>query len=395
MRSAAEHLAQVLALMPPPDLHVVRLADALGQVVAADVCARVALPPFDNSSMDGYAVRAADVARASASAPVALAVVGESAAGHPWTGEVAAGEAARIMTGAVLPAGADAVIPQEEVAATDGTVLVASPVHAGRFVRRRGEDAGAGDVVVAAGTVLAPRHLAAAASSGVERVMVTRPPRVAYLVTGDELVAPGGVLGPGQIFDSNAAYLAAALRALGAVPVDLGVVRDRPADVLAAVSGADADLVVTTGGASVGAHDPVKAGLAAAGVAFLNVAIQPGKPQGLGCVEGVPVVCLPGNPVAVAVCVEVFVGPAVRAMRGVPEPVWEPRRALEAWRCPPVREQVMPVVISAEGVRPATPGGSGSHLAASLAAADGLARVHAEADTVEVGDIVAVRRFTA
>ncbi|WP_062313557.1 molybdopterin molybdotransferase MoeA [Demequina rhizosphaerae] len=398
MRSAAEHLAQVLALVAPPEPRVVALAEALGEVAAMDVRATVALPPFDNSSMDGYAVRAADVAVATESAPVGLAVAGESAAGHPWSGTVGPGQAARIMTGAPMPAGADTVVPQERVAATAGTVLVDAPAPAGQFVRRQGEDARPGDLVVRAGTMLGPRHLAAAASSGVDRLMVTRAPRVAYLVTGDELVAPGGSLAPGQIFDSNAAYLGAALRALGADPVDLGSVGDRPEDVVAAVVRAveaGADLVVTTGGASVGAHDPVKAGLAPAGVTFLDVAIQPGKPQGLGRVGGIPVVCLPGNPVAVAVCVEVFVGPAVRSMRGVPEPAWEPRRAREAWHCPPGREQVMPVVIAADGVRPATAGGSGSHLAASLAAADGLARVRAEADEVAVGDIVAVRRFTA
>ncbi|WP_062464299.1 molybdopterin molybdotransferase MoeA [Demequina soli] len=395
MRSAAEHLAQVLVVVPPPAFEVVPLAEALGAVCATDVHAAVALPPFDNSAMDGYAVRAADVAVATEGAPVGLAVTGESAAGHPWDGSVGPGQAVRIMTGAPVPVGADAVIPQERVAATDGTVLVDAPAPLGAYVRRRGEDAGEGDLVVPAGTLLGARHLAAAASSGVARVMVTRAPRVAYLVTGDELVAPGGSLGPGQIFESNAVYLEAALRALGAVPVALGAVGDSPGDVLAAVAAADADLVVTTGGASVGAHDPVKAGLAPAGVDFVEVAIQPGKPQGLGTVSGMPVICLPGNPVAVAVCVEVFVGPAVRAMRGVPEPAWVPMRALEGWRCPPGREQVMPVVTAAAGVRPATAGGSGSHLAARLAAADGLARVRADLDEVAAGDIVAVRRFTA
>ncbi|SEI97105.1 molybdopterin molybdotransferase MoeA [Demequina mangrovi] len=439
MRSAAEHLAQVLALVEPPEPRRVPLADALDAVLAVEVRAATDLPPFDNSAMDGYAVRAADAAEAREGAPVRLAVVGESAAGHPWPGTLAAGEAVRIMTGAPMPSGADAVVPQERVVVDRGAVagdaaagsvvagdaaagsavagsavaggaaagdaaagdsaagdavLLPAPAALSAHVRRRGEDAQHGDLVVPPGVRLRPRHLAAAAAAGVGEVVVVPAPRVAFLVTGDELVAPGGTLAPGQIFESNAVYLEAALRALGAVPVDLGAVGDSPDAVLAAVSGADADLVVTTGGASVGEHDPVKAGLAPAGVSFLTVAIQPGKPQGLGRIGGVPVVCLPGNPVAVAVCVEVFVAPAVRAMRGVAEPPWTPMRALEAWRCPPGREQVMPVTIDSEGVRPATSGGSGSHLAARLASADGLARVRAEADAVAAGDIVAVRRFT-
>ncbi|WP_082096815.1 molybdopterin molybdotransferase MoeA [Demequina gelatinilytica] len=394
MRSAAEHLAQVLALVREPGFEAVPLAGALGRMLADHVVAAGAIPPFDNSAMDGYAVRAVDVASASESAPVGLEVVGESAAGHPYPGTVGPGTAVRIMTGAPVPAGADAVIPQERVAATATSVLVDAPPALGAHIRRQGEDAEPGSLVVPAGVELRPRHLAAAASCGVAQVLVTRRPRVAFLVTGDELVAPGGALGPGQIFESNATYLAAALASLGAEPVDLGTVGDSGTDVLAAVSGADADLVITTGGASVGDHDPVKEGLASAGVSFLTVAIQPGKPQGLGRIGGVPVVCLPGNPVAVAVCVEVFVAPAVRAMLGASEPAWEPMRALEAWRCPPGREQVMPVVLDAGGVRPATSGGSGSHLVARLAVADGLARVRADADAVEAGDIVAFRRFT-
>ncbi|WP_062303907.1 molybdopterin molybdotransferase MoeA [Demequina subtropica] len=394
MRSAAEHLAQVLALVREPEFEAVPLGVALGRVLGDDVRAAGAIPPFDNSAMDGYAVRVADVSVASEAAPIGLEVVGESAAGHPYADTLGPGTAVRIMTGAPVPAGADAVIPQELVAATATSVLVDAPAAPGAHIRRRGEDAAPGSVVVPAGVELRPRHLAAAASCGVAQVLVTRRPRVAFLVTGDELVAPGGTLGPGQIFESNAMYLAAALASLGAEPVDLGTVGDRGEDVLAAVSGASADLVVTTGGASVGDHDPVKEGLAPAGVSFLTVAIQPGKPQGLGRVGGVPVVCLPGNPVAVAACVEVFVAPAVRAMLGLPEPAWEPTRAVEGWRCPPGREQVMPVVFVEGGVRPATSGGSGSHLVARLAVADGLARVRADADAVAAGDIVAVRRFT-
>jgi molybdopterin molybdotransferase len=173
-------------------------------------------------------------------------------------------------------------------------------------------------------------------------------------------------------------------------------VGDDPAHVLGAVRGADVDLVVTTGGASVGDYDPVKAALADHGVDFVSVAMQPGKPQGAGLVDGIPVVCLPGNPVAVAVCVELFVGAAVRAMLGVAEPEWRSAVAAASWKCPHGREQFMPVVIDDSGaVRPATSGGSGSHLAGRLATATALARVPADVTAVEPGDAVLVRRFTA
>jgi molybdopterin molybdotransferase len=217
------------------------------------------------------------------------------------------------------------------------------------------------------------------------------------VVTGDELTRPGTALPPGHIYESNATTLSAALTALGAVVIDLGLVGDDAEMVLESVrqgTRAGVDLIVTTGGASVGDHDAVKAALAPLGVEFVNVAMQPGKPQGLGEVDGVPVVCLPGNPVAVAVCVEVFLGPAIRALRGAPEPPWELATASAAWTSPNGREQFMPVTISDGAVQPATAGGSGSHLIARLAAADGLARVPATAVAVSPGDTLAFRRFT-
>lgn len=398
VRSTDDHAARLLSLLRPPVPGIVPLREALGLVLAADVTAAGAIPPFDNSAMDGYAVRSADCAGASPDAPVTLAVVGESAAGHPFSGAVGPGTAVRIMTGAPLPAGADSVVAQEHVTRSGGEVVLAAAVRDGAHVRRAGEDARPGDVVVRAGVELRPRHLAAVASAGVARVEAWPAPRVAFLVTGDELVAPGEPLGPGQIHESNATTLAASLRALGAILIDLGIAGDSADAVRRAVESAvaaGADLVVTTGGASVGDHDPVKEGLAGAGVEFLNVAMQPGKPQGLGVVGGVPVVSLPGNPVAVAVCVELFVGPAVRALRGVPEPAWEPLPAAVGWACPPGREQLMPVVIEDGALRPATSGGSGSHLVARLAAADGIARVPASTEAVAPGDTLAFRRFTA
>jgi molybdopterin molybdotransferase len=324
-------------------------------------------------------------------------VSGESAAGHPSAVDVAPGTAVRIMTGAPVPAGADAVVPQE-IADRDGNLVAfAAPTRAGANIRRAGEDALPGDVLISAGTELRPRHLAAAASAGIAECDVTPAPRVAIVVTGDELVSPGRPLAPGQIHESNATTLASALTALGADPWDLGLIGDNPEGVRSAVERAvadGADLVITTGGASVGDHDAVKAALAGAGVEFTNIAMQPGKPQGAGLVGGVPVLCLPGNPVAVAVCVEVFVGPAVRALRGVPEPTWESVTAGAAWNSPAGREQFMPAVVRDGDVVPATSGGSGSHLIARLAAADGLVRVPAAADAVSPGDTLAFRRFT-
>jgi len=400
MRTAEQHLARALELVTPLPAQDVPLAEALGRVTSAPVLARVAAPAFDNSAMDGYAVRAADLAGAREDAPLTLTVTGRALAGHPSPVAVTPGTAVRIMTGAPVPPGADAVVAQEDVVAHEQgeaqtphlTATFGAPVTPGRHIRREGEDIRPGDQVLPAGVTLAARHVAAAAAAGIGRVEVIPRARVGYLVTGDELVEPGQPLGPGQIHDSNATYLHAALTALGAEPVALGRVGDSPDAVRAALLAARVHLLVTTGGASVGEHDPVKAGLPE--VEFVTVAMQPGKPQGLGRLDGTPLVCLPGNPVAVAVSVEAFVAPLVRALQGMPEPVWEPARAAVAWSCPPGREQFVPVVVGQDGVAPATSGGSGSHLAARLAVATALARVPAAVDAVEPGDTVLVRRFT-
>lgn len=396
MRSLDEHLELVLALVEPIPSESVSLAQALGRAAAIDHYALTATPPFDNSAMDGYAVHAEDLATAARERPVTLPVDQEALAGHPATRSLAPATVARIMTGALIPDGADAVVPQELVDRDGDHAVFRSAPTVGAHIRRTGEDARVGDVVITAGTVLTSRHLAAAAASGLASLEVRRRPRVGYLVTGDELRAPGEDLGPGQIHDSNGTYLAAALTALGAEPVALPRVGDEPEDVLAALAAADhVDLVVTTGGASVGDKDPVKAALSERGVDFTKVAMQPGKPQGVGRVDGVPVLCLPGNPVAVAVSTELFVGAAVRRMLGLTEPAWQPKRAGAAWRCPAGREQVMPVVCEGDAVRPATDGGSGSHLVARLAQAEALALVPADADEVPEGDVVMVRRYTA
>jgi len=407
-RTVAQHLAAVLALVSPTPAVSVALEDAAGLVLAHDVTAPEALPRFDNSAMDGYAVRSVDVRSAAPDSPVRLHVVGELPAGSDREPLVGSGEAVRIMTGAPLPPGADAVVPVED---TDGglrDVEVRLPVPAGRHVRRIGEDVAAGDVVLRAGDELTPYRIAAVASVGRAEVRAHRAPQVVVLATGSELVTPGVATRRGQIPDSNSYLLAAAARAAGARVHRLETVPDDP-DALADALGAQypvADLVVTSGGVSVGAYDVVKEVLAPLpGMDFVTVAMQPGKPQGLGTLlDGVPVIAVPGNPLSAFVSFEAFVRPAILALRGLTgDARFRPpltARAAVGWSSPAGREQHMPVVLEtqADGVlvaRPAASRGSGSHLVASLAAADALAIVPADVVAVEVGDVVSVVRITS
>ena len=394
MRTADEHAGAALALAPAPQSIEVELRAALGHVSAAPVLARVDSPPFDNSAMDGFAVQWSDVRAAMAATPVTLIVVGESRAGVPAVEALGPGRAIRIMTGAPMPVGADTVIPIEDATEDDGIVVVREVRAEGAHVRRRGEDARSGDQIIAAGVELAARHLAAAAAVGAERVEVFRRPRVGILSTGDELAPLGSTLRDGQIYESNSFLLEGAVRSAGAEPVLLGPVGDHVADVTAAIAGADVDVVVTTGGVSVGAYDVVKAALAGLGVEFMPVAMQPGKPQGLGVVDGVPLLCLPGNPVSVAVSFELFVNPMIQVMRGLsPRLTWQVATVGAPWTSPRGREQFMPVRWEGDTVVPATGRGAGSHLMARLAMADGLARVPADKTEVRVGDSLMVRRF--
>lgn len=395
MRSVEEQLAVITGLVSRLPTETVSLEHASGRVTGTAITASGSIPPFDNSAMDGYAVRTVDLARATPAVPVRLSIVGEAFAGHPAQAVVGPGTAVRIMTGAPVPRGADAVVAQEKVAVSSGAVAFTAAVQEGANIRRAGEDARPGDVVVAAGVRLRARHLAAAAAAGVPEMRVVRRPRIGILVTGDELVPPGTPLRPGQIHESNGTYLAAALPALGAEPVPLGPVRDDAHAVRDAVATSGVDLVVTTGGASVGDRDPVKEGLAPAGVEFVRVAMQPGKPQGAGTVGGTPVLCFPGNPVAVAVCTEVFLVAVVAAMTGAETPPWGDRIVEAGWRCPAGRAQFMPVTDADGALRPATARGSQSHLIARLASADGIAWVDAEVEEVVPGMAVRYRRFTA
>lgn len=393
------HLERVLATVAPlRRVEAVRLADAAGRTLAASVDARVDLPSFDNSAMDGYAVRRADVATAD-DAPVVLDVVADLPAGSGGEVTIGPGQAARIMTGAPIPAGADAVVPVERTdAGTERVAILAAPRPA-HHIRRRGEDVHAGDRVLGAGIVLDARRIAAAAAAGLAELTVAAAPRVAVVATGSELVEPGAPLGPGRIHDSNSLLLAALVVEAGGVvsetlrlPDDPGAVRDW----LGARH--PGDLVVFAGGVSVGAHDVVRHVLGGFGtVDFARVAMQPGAPQAFGTLPGgTPVFGLPGNPVSVAVSFEAFVRPALLRLLGRVDVRRPTRRTVVAngWRSPAGRRQYMPIALTPHGgdlaVRPAGPGGAGSHLVAGLAAADGFAIVPEDVDDVAAGDLVDV-----
>ena len=406
MISVEDQLAHVLSGLRPLGTVDLPLAAALGRTLAVDLRSRTDIPVFDNSAMDGYAVRYADVAHASPERPVTLEVVADLPAGSAQDPPLAPGTAARIMTGAPVPADADAIVPVEHTDAgferADGTsVTITTAPRPAAHIRRTAEDLSAGDVVLTAGAVLSPRHLSAAAAAGHPTLTVHRTPRVAVLATGSELVPPGQPLGRGQIPESNSTLLAALMTEAGAtveravtVADDDGALRDE----LDAVVAAGVDLVVLSGGVSVGAYDVTKAVLAPLGtVDFVSVAMQPGKPQAFGRLPGgTPVFGLPGNPVSACVSFEVFVRPALARLTGRTQLT---RRMVSAqvsdgWRTPPGRQQYMPVVLDdgPDGltVRPATRGGSGSHLVGGLAAADGFAVVAADVTEVRRGDTVGV-----
>ena len=391
-RQASLDLAQPL----PETLVSIEFADT--HVLAHDVLAPSALPRWDNSAMDGYAVRSADVARASSQTPVTLRVLVDLPAGSDARPTLVPGTAARIMTGAVVPAGADAVVPVEQTDGGREVVQITRGPDVGAYVRRAGGDAQEGEVILTASTVLGPAQVAAAAAAGCGTLLVHRRPRVAILSTGTELVAPGQELRLGQIPDSNSYLLAAAVRAAGCEVVRLGVLTDDAPSLRAVLTELDGtvDAIVTSGGVSKGAYDVVKEVLSPEpGMDFVEVAMQPGKPQGLGRLAGgTPVFALPGNPVSVFVSFEVFVRPALLRMRGMVDLDRPEVNAVvvDGWRNLTGRTQYMPVRFEDKGtkterrVRRAGPGGSESHLVAALARVQGLAVVPQETVEVRPGD---------
>jgi molybdopterin molybdotransferase len=313
----AEALARVLAEAGPLPAEATPLAEACDRVLAADVAALRTQPPADVSAMDGYAVRAADIAKV----PVGLRLVGEVAAGHPFQGAVGAGEAARIFTGGVLPPGADTIVIQENAAREGETVVIGASSDQGKHVRLKGLDFQCGAVLLARGHRLTDRDLALAAAMNHPTVPVHRRPKVAILATGDELVMPGSMPGFGEIVYSNGYATMALARREGCEVVDLGIVPDRLPETVAAVRRArdvGADILVTSGGASVGDYDLVQKALAAEGLAlsFWKVALRPGRPMMHGRLGTMHVLGLPGNPVSSYVCAVLFLVPLMRRLAG-------------------------------------------------------------------------------
>jgi molybdopterin molybdotransferase len=357
----------------------VPLAVAAARVLAEDVAAPWDMPQWDNSAMDGYAVRAADLAGEGADA--GLEVAGFLPAGVAATAALLPGTAIRIMTGAPLPAGADTIVPIEDTDERDGRVFARRVPAPGDHVRRRGGDIRAGEVVLRAGVVLGPSEIASLASLGRDAVDVSRRPTVAILSTGDELLRPGDPLSPGKIYDSNSAGLAAVVRRAGAEPLVLEIARDER-DLLDArlAEGLRADVLITTAGVSVGDRDLVREGLRGLGVreVFWKVDIQPGRPTTFGVAGTRPVFALPGNPVAALLTCELFVRPALRRMLGHARPVEPPWRVVLAEDVVPRNDRVTLLRV--------TLGRRGTELVARSAGrqATGFLRTMLEADAVAI-----------
>jgi molybdopterin molybdotransferase len=407
-----EHLAEVLAAVSPLPPLELQLLEAQGCLTMEEIYSAVALPPFDNSSMDGYAVRVADLAGATKDYPSVLTVVGDVAAGAASLPVVGPGQCARIMTGAPLPPGAEAVVPVEWTDAGTGSgeaatamapqgagpvatgeVRIFQPVEAGGFVRRRGEDVNTGQSLLPAGTRLGPTQIGLLAATGHDRVRVRPRPRVVVLSTGSELVPPGTPIGPGQIPDSNSFALTAAARDAGALAFRVGGVPDDAERLREIIDDQliRADLIVTSGGVSVGAYDVVKEAFGDQ-ISFRKLRMQPGKPQGFGVLQGsdggVPLLALPGNPVSAYISFELFVRPAIQAMLGATE---IHRRAVRARlteavpSSPAGRRQFLRAAYDAEAGTVTPVGGSGSHLLGALAQANALLVVGEDVTALEAG----------
>jgi molybdopterin molybdotransferase len=390
MRTVEEHARVIAGLLEPTGPESLALAAAVGLVLAQDLVAPIDLPPFANSAMDGYAVRAVDLAEL----PVTLPVSQDIPAGRTDTQPLAPGTAARIMTGAPLPPGAEVIVQVERTDGGESLVRIDSAPQPGVHLRTRGEDVAAGTVVLAAGTVVGPTQVGVAAALGFAELVVRRPVRVLVLSTGTELVAPGRPLAPGQIYESNAAMLAAAMTAVNARVTIEHFVADDVEQLRAALSKAATgiDLIVTSGGVSAGAYEVVKDALTDQGVQFTKVAMQPGMPQGAGRFQGVPVVTLPGNPVSSYVSFEVFLRPAIRAAMGHPD-VTRPivRAPLSASLDSPAgKRQFRRGQLDAVAGTVAAWGGPGSHLLSWLAGADCMIVIGEDVTHLEAGDEVEV-----
>ena len=376
-----EAQAAILARCSPLDTETVPIEEAAGRVLGEAALAAVDLPPFPSSAMDGFALRSADV-------PGTLAVAGRIAAGSPARRALADGEAMEISTGGVVPDGADAVAPIEVVTDNGDTVEVPDAIAAGQHVRPRGGDARAGDLVVSAGVVLGAAQLGAIAAAGIAAVVCARRPRVAVLATGSELVRPGSPLEPGQVYEANALMLASALAVAGAEVERLpAVADDEDAHRDAIERGLEADVLVTSGGVSVGPHDLVRAIESELGVqeVFWQVAVKPGKPIAFGTRGRTLVFGLPGNPVSSLVGCELFVKPALRALQGVAEPLprFEHGRLASPLQRNGARDELVRARAADGALEPLT--GQESHMIARAAAANALVHVPRGEGTLDAG----------
>jgi molybdopterin molybdotransferase len=396
MISVAEARARILAGLTPTAPETVGLAEAWDRVTAAPVLARLDQPPHDVSAMDGYALRAAD-----GTLGARLRVAGEAPAGHPWSGTLGPGEALRLFTGSFVPGGADAILLQEDATRDGDTVTVGEAVRAGRHIRRRGQDFTRDTEVVPAGRRLTARDIGLAAAANHPWLTVHRRPTVAVLATGDEIALPGEPIPPGGIVSSNAHALAALVRAAGGIPLVLPIAADDLGAIGAAADAAErADLLLTTGGASVGDHDLVVAALERRGlrVDFWKIAMRPGKPLMHGTLGRTPVIGLPGNPVSALVCALLFAVPALARLSGRAETGLPTERAVLAaplaandHRADHLRATLVPRDPELPLVTPAPV--QDSSMLARLARADALILRDPNAPALEAGAEVPILRL--
>lgn len=399
LASVDEHRERILETIEPLPAFDQPLMEAFGLAAAEDVHAKVALPGFDNSAMDGYAVSHADVASASSERPVHLPVVGEIGAGQAGLIAMSPGTAVKIMTGAPVPAGADSVVPYEWTDRGVANVVISQAPSPGQHIRTQGQDVAVGDLLVESGTVLRARQIGLLAAVGRPSVRSRPRPRVVVLSTGSELREPGSPLARDSIYDGNSFLLAAAARQAGAIAYRVGIVPDEPRAFLSSLNDqlVRADLVVTSGGVSMGDYDVVKEALSPLGtVWFGGVAMQPGKPQGFGTVgeDAVPIVTLPGNPVSSYISFEMFVLPVIRKMMGRAPFVRPGADAMltHGLRSPEGRLQYARGTLSVvDGRLAVTPvEGQGSHMIGDLAESDALIEVPESVTSVEAGETVTV-----